>query len=286
MTSARARIEVGPIDLRRSTTPQRLGAYDPTTAASAEDLRKTFAGPEGLVHALVRREGGALEIELRGPAAGTVLDAWRGALPPDDGHDTFAPGHPLLRRLHRGMPGLRLLPVPWAFDVACGAILQQRVTWREATRGFRAIAMAHGERDGGAVAFPGAEKLAGLPSWELARLGIDGRRARTLALLARAQVRRPFLSLTTPRDELARRLAAIPGIGPWTTAMILGAAAGDPDAVPVGDLHLPHLVSWALAGEPRGSDVRMLELLAPYAGHRFRVLRLLLAASLTPPRVG
>jgi hypothetical protein len=47
--------------------------------------------------------------------------------------------------------------------------------------------------------------------------------------------------------------------------------------VPLGDLHLPHEVGWALAAEPRADDVRMLELLAPYRGHRFRVLRLLLA---------
>src|SRR4029453_406544 len=46
---------------------------------------------------------------------------------------------------------------------------------------------------------------------------------------------------------------------------------GDPDAVPVGDFHLPHLVAGALAGEPRGTDERMLEPLAPFAGHRRRV---------------
>ena len=38
---------------------------------------------------------------------------------------------------------------------------------------------------------------------------------------------------------------------------------GDPDAVSVGDYHLPNQVAWALAGEPRGDDARMLELLEP-----------------------
>ena len=46
---------------------------------------------------------------------------------------------------------------------------------------------------------------------------------------------------------------------------------GDADAVSVGDFHLKHLVAWALASEPRGTDDRMLELLEPYAGHRGRV---------------
>ena len=47
----------------------------------------------------------------------------------------------------------------------------------------------------------------------------------------------------------------------------------------MGDLHIPHMVSWHLAGERRGSDERMLELLEPYRGHRGRVVRLLLAGA-------
>ena len=67
--------------------------------------------------------------------------------------------------------------------------------------------------------------------------------------------------------------------------MVLGFGAGDPDAVLLGDLHAPHIVSWALAQEPRGSDERMLELLEPFRGQRFRVTRLLLGGPFTPPRL-
>jgi 3-methyladenine DNA glycosylase/8-oxoguanine DNA glycosylase len=275
---AAASIPLDPVDLRRSSTLQRLGAYDPTVRAGPALLQKAFAGPAGVLHATLRREPGSLAVELRGPGADAVLEGWLGALPPDDGYDTFAPASTLLRRLHRGLPGLRLLRVPWVFDVACGAILQQRVTWAEACRGWRSLATRFGHPDGDAVAFPSPARLLELPSWEFSRLGIDHRRTRAMHLLAREELRHPFLSVRTPRDELRRRLAMIPGIGPWTTALVLGTAAGDADAVPVGDLHLPHLVTWALAGEPRGSDERMLELLAPYAGQRFRVVRLLLAA--------
>jgi 3-methyladenine DNA glycosylase/8-oxoguanine DNA glycosylase len=63
-------------------------------------------------------------------------------------------------------------------------------------------------------------------------------------------------------------------------------AYGDPDVVTVGDYHLPHLVSWALAGEPRGTDERMLELLEPFAGNRGRVVALLALAGLGAPRFG
>ena len=54
----------------------------------------------------------------------------------------------------------------------------------------------------------------------------------------------------------------------------------------VGDFHLPNLVAWLLAGEPRGTDERMLELLAPYEGHRGRVQRLLEASGTHAPRYG
>jgi 3-methyladenine DNA glycosylase/8-oxoguanine DNA glycosylase len=104
--------------------------------------------------------------------------------------------------------------------------------------------------------------------------------------LAREEIFRPFLAPTptpTPHAALRKRLLAVRGIGPWTTEMILGFGAGDPDAAITGDLHLPHLVTWALAGEPFGSDERMLALLEPFRGQRFRVTRLLQAAGLAVP---
>jgi 3-methyladenine DNA glycosylase/8-oxoguanine DNA glycosylase len=68
--------------------------------------------------------------------------------------------------------------------------------------------------------------------------------------------------------------------------MTLGFALGDPDAVPVGDLHLPHLVAWALAGEHAATDARMLELLEPFRGHRARVVRLLEESGIRPEMHG
>ena len=54
----------------------------------------------------------------------------------------------------------------------------------------------------------------------------------------------------------------------------------------VGDFHLPNLVAWALAGEPRADDARMLELLEPYRGQRARVIRLLELSGIRAPRYG
>ncbi|MGZ4152311.1 MAG: DNA-3-methyladenine glycosylase 2 family protein, partial [Actinomycetota bacterium] len=79
---------------------------------------------------------------------------------------------------------------------------------------------------------------------------------------------------------------ALPGIGPWTVAGVARLALGDTDAVSVGDFHLPNTVCWALAGEPRGTDERMLELLEPYRGQRGRVQRLLEAGKISAPAYG
>jgi 3-methyladenine DNA glycosylase/8-oxoguanine DNA glycosylase len=84
----------------------------------------------------------------------------------------------------------------------------------------------------------------------------------------------------------AARLRAYPGIGPWTAAEVTLRALGDPDAVSVGDFHLPNVVAFALAGEPRGDDARMLELLEPWRGHRARVVRLLEAGGIEAPKYG
>ena len=82
------------------------------------------------------------------------------------------------------------------------------------------------------------------------------------------------------------RLTALPGIGPWTVAEVALRALGDPDAVSVGDFHLKNLVAFTLAGEIRGDDARMVELLEPWRGHRARVIRLLEASGHRPPAFG
>ena len=90
------------------------------------------------------------------------------------------------------------------------------------------------------------------------------------------------LPLPIARD----RLASLRGIGPWSVAEVGRIALGDPDAVSVGDFHVPSLVAWCLAREPRGTDERMLELLEPYRPHRGRAQRLIEMAGLRAPAYG
>ena len=114
-------------------------------------------------------------------------------------------------------------------------------------------------------------------------MGVERRRADLIRVVARNAAR--IESAATP-EAAERVLRAIPGIGPWTAAEVLRVAWGAPDAVSVGDYHIPNLVAWALAGEARADDARMLELLEPYRGQRGRVQRLLEASGVRIPRFG
>lgn len=125
--------------------------------------------------------------------------------------------------------------------------------------------------------------MAGTPYWVFHPFGIERKRADTLrAAAARADA----LERSIDAAEASQRLTALPGIGAWTAAEVTRAAYGDPDAVSVGDYHLKNVVAYALAGEPRADDDRMLQLLAPFPGHRGRVCLLLAAAGISAPKFG
>ncbi|WP_413230063.1 hypothetical protein [Kitasatospora herbaricolor] len=100
-----------------------------------------------------------------------------------------------------------------------------------------------------------------------------------------------MIGATRPRFTCtdAQPPATEPGIGgPWRAGwwVDLQRCNGDPDAVSVGDLHLPDTVGFALAGRARSTNAEMLELLAPYAGQRHRLCRIIRAAGARAPRFG
>jgi 3-methyladenine DNA glycosylase/8-oxoguanine DNA glycosylase len=201
-----------------------------------------------------------------------------------DGYGEFMTEDTGVLRLHRMLPGLRVIRVPWLYDMTCSAILQQRIRTVDAMRDWRRITQRYGsDAPLGLRAFPSAEALAAVPQFALEEMGVDAKRAKTLLRFAREM---QFVSLRPSMDFAALRkaLLRVSGIGPWTTETVMGYGAGDTDAAIPGDLHLPHLVCYALAGEPEGSDERMMELLEPFRGHRFRIIRLLYEAGLSVPR--
>ncbi len=127
--------------------------------------------------------------------------------------------------------------------------------------------------------------LAGLPYFAFHGFGLERRRAETILAVARRAAWLEAASDLSPEIRSAR-LRSFPGVGPWTAAEVAARAWGDPDAVSVGDYHLPGVVTWALAREPDGTDERMLELLEPFRGQRGRVIRLIEVAGVRTERHG
>lgn len=75
-------------------------------------------------------------------------------------------------------------------------------------------------------------------------------------------------------------------MGAWTAAETAQRVFGHPDAVSVGDYHVKNWVTYALTGRARGTDEQMLALLAPWAGQRQRVVRLIELTGRAAPRFG
>ena len=193
-----------------------------------------------------------------------------------------------LAELARQLRGPRFGRSDAVMESLVPAILGQKVTSIEAQRSYRKLIARYGEDAPGPAGLrlaPTAETLARLPYFELHPLGLEPRRAVTLI---RAAGRGEWLEEAVAMGPGAalQRLRGIPGIGVWTAAETARSAFGDPDAVSIGDFHIPSTVSWALAGEPRGDDARMLELLEPYRGQRARVVRILELSGISAPRFG
>ena len=279
-----------PLDLRLTLWPLRRGATDPTIRLTADATWRATRTPLGPgTERLAVDRGDTLHIQAWGPGAEWLAE-WAPALVGEHDDDSdFRPEHPLIRDLWRLHPGLRIPRSGAVFEAAMGSILEQMVPGAEAWQGWRALVRDLGEPapgpQAGLFVAPDPALLAATPYHAFHRHGIARRRAETIRRAA-AHAARLEEALDMPLDAARNRLCALPGMGAWTAAEVAMVALGDPDAVSVGDYHLPHVVAWALAGERHGSDERMLELLEPYRGHRARVLRLLLTSGATPPRRG
>ena len=206
-------------------------------------------------------------------------------------------GHPLLRQLHARFPGIRIGRTRRVLEALVPAIIEQKVTGEEARSAFVALVRRHGEpapgpwddasagRPATLRVPPAPGTLAGLPGYAYHPLGLERRRADAIRFAAAHAARAEECADMALPDAYAR-LRAFPLVGAWTAAEVGLRAFGDADAVSVGDFHLCHAVCQALAGEPRGTDERMLELLAPFAGHRARVVQLIEVAGIHAPRRG
>jgi 3-methyladenine DNA glycosylase/8-oxoguanine DNA glycosylase len=294
-------VTAGPLDLRLTLAIHRRGPADATLRFSADgSVWRASRTPDGPATLRLVREGDAVRAQAWGPGGGWAIEQapeLAGALDEAAGFAAIVAGHPLLRSIHGRFPGIRIGRTRRVLEALVPAIIEQKVTGDEARSAFVALVRRHGEpapgpweegparRPAQLRVPPAPETLAGLPGYAYHPLGLERRRADALRFAAARAARVEECAEMALPDAYAH-LRALPLVGAWTAAEVGLRALGDPDVVSVGDFHLPHAVCQALAGEPRGTDERMLELLAPFAGHRARVLRLIEVAGIHAPRRG
>ena len=284
------------VDVRLTLSVQGRGKGDPTFQADETGaIWRTSLTPDGpatirvLPARLSTRADDLTELpepvtrvraQAWGPGAEWLLDALPGALGLHDDDCGFtADAHPVIRDAALRHPGLRIGRSGRLMEALVPAILEQKVVILEAHRAWRILLGKYGTQPPGPAprgmrVFPDPRTWRRIPSWEWHRAGVEGVRAETIFRAASVADSLERL-LTLTHEEADRKLRTIPGIGVWTSAEARQRAAGDPDAVSVGDYHLKNVVGWALAGRDRSTDEEMLTLLEPFKGHRHRATRLI-----------
>ena len=288
-----------PRSLRRTLGANRNGSGDPTTRLSDDGFVRATLTPDGPGTIRLRwRTDPApvdecgLDAEAWGPGADWLLARVSALTGAGDVAIDFPDGHPEVRRALRAQRTARIGASGGAWHQIVPTIIAQRITAGEAVRQWEHLCHELGETPPGPEAVtarmrlpPAPATLHRRPAWWFHPLGIETKRARAITEVARHADK--LWSWTDDGGaRLSHMLALIHGIGPWTIGSILGPVCGDPDAVPVGDYHYPNTIAWALAGEPRADDDRMLELLEPYRGQRGRVLSAIVRTSGGAPKFG
>lgn len=258
--------------------PMRNGRSDPTTRLGPGEFRRATFTPTGPATIRLRWHGEQLDAQAWGPGADHLLARADEMVGRRDEPFTFVDAHPAVMHAQHHHPHLRLGASRSLYHDLLPTIIAQRITGGEAIAQWRRLCWKLGAPAPGPFKDlrlpPDPDRLARAPSWWFHPLGIERSRAETLVTVARHATRLHEWAMLPPA-ELARCLHLLRGVGEWTIGTVLASSSGEPDAVAVGDYHLKNIVSYALAGEPRGTDERMLELLEPYRGQRGRVVRLL-----------
>jgi len=277
-----------PVNLDLTLGPLQRGPSDPTIRFEPGGVWRAARTPQGPGTLWLQHGGSHLVADAWGPGASWLVGQVPSLLGFDDQPETFKPASRMLWDLHRHHPGLRLGRTGLVFQAMLPTILEQKVPSVEASASYARLVYALGEPapgDAGLMLPPSPQRLTATPYWAVHRFGIERRRFAVIQLAA-SRAARLESTITLEPAEARSLLMTLPGIGPWSAAEVSAVAYGDRDVVSLGDYHLPHQVAWALGGEVRGTEARMLELLEPYRGHRARVIRLLTLGAIQAPRFG
>ena len=272
---------------------QRHGGGDPTYRSDVAGRHwRGIRTPEGPATLAIepRPRDGEVHATAWGAGADWALESVPGLLGGLDDPSDFEPRHPVLVEAWRRHADWRLGRTSLVMEALVPAIIEQRVTGKEAFAGFRALVHRYGERAPGPGhdlklwVQPTPEGLRTIPSWEWLRLHVDPARSR--AVVTSAKVAESLERITGIGPvEADRRLRSLPGIGVWTSAEVRSRALGDADAVSFFDYHVAKDIGWALTGTPF-TDEELEAYLEPWRPHRGRVQALVALAGLRRPRRG
>lgn len=272
--------------------PLRRGPRDPCFQIDDDGaIWRTSLLSSGPVTARISRAArNAVDCTAWGGGAEEFLDALPAMLGADDDASDFLPSEPTVAAAHRRVPHLRLGRTGLVLEALIPAVLEQRVPGADAFRSWRVLVSKFGAPPPGPAPArmrvpPSADAWRHIPSWEFHRANVDPGRARTVVGCARRASALERLT-SWPAAKARDALTSLPGVGAWTAAETAQRAFGDPDALSVGDYHIPKMIGWTLLGRPI-VDADMIELLEPMRPHRHRVVRLLEVSGLAyEPRRG
>jgi 3-methyladenine DNA glycosylase/8-oxoguanine DNA glycosylase len=282
------------VDLQATLGSLARGGGDPTLRFVSDGLWWATWLLDRPVTLQLRVDPGDRCVRARawGETATAFPDQLPGIAGAEDVVDGFVPRHPVVAEAWRRYRGWRVPSTGRVLEALAPAVLEQQVTGAEARSAWRRLVTRYGMLAPGPTPVPmrvppPAATWASIPEWEWYQAGVTPQRRRTLVRAASVGRRLDALA-GLPADRAGPVLRELPGVGAWTEAEVRQRAFGDPDTVSVGDSHLALQVSWALTGERgrRGDDDRMLDLLEPYRGHRYRVQRLIELTGIAPPRRG
>jgi 3-methyladenine DNA glycosylase/8-oxoguanine DNA glycosylase len=237
-----------------------------------------------------RPSAGEIEFAAWGLGADWMLAQAPAMLGGSDDVTDFAATSPRVREAWRRNPHWRVPRTGLVLEALVAAVIEQKVTGKEAWLGWRRLLNRFGVPAPGPGAarglrcLPSARDVALIPSWEWLRCSIDGARSSTIVRAARVASALERTLDQTPA-EAERRLCSVPGVGVWTAAEVRQRAHGDADAVSFGDYHVARHVGWALTGQLI-DDAELSVLLEPDRPHRYRVQHVVTTRLRGPPRHG
>ncbi|MET3812475.1 3-methyladenine DNA glycosylase [Arthrobacter sp. UYEF3] len=292
----------GPYDLLQTLGTLRRGHGDPSIRLAPDGLWMAFRTTAGPVTLRLAPTGPAaascIEARVWGPGAACAVETVPRLLGRDDDWADFdepafqATLPRMVAEARRRNPAVRLPATGRIIDALVPTVLEQKVTVIEARRAYRYLMYRFGTAAPGAggaapadlMVQPTPEQWLRIPSWEWHKAGVGPQRAATVMRALRSAAALERLAVL-PAAEAATKLQAIPGIGVWTAAEVVQRTHGCPDSIAAGDYHLAAYVGAALTGR-RTDDAGMLRLLAPWAGHRQRVVRMIGLSGFRKPVFG